>query len=116
MNEIDLVIDIRDGEDADLMGFLSQQGVRARPHYGVFNGPMPDVSEMLRHPAPYIWATASVAVLKTAIKAYADSKKKRFIISRLKTGVKVDATNYSVDELKDMGVLDLGKFEKDAHD
>jgi hypothetical protein len=38
------------------------------------------------------------------------------MISRLKTGIKVDATNYSVDELKDMGVLDIGKFEKDDHD
>ena len=116
MSEIDLVIDIRGGEDSDLMEFLSQHGVRAKPHYGVFNGPLPDVSEMLKYPVPYIWATASVMVLKEAIKAYADSKKKRFIISRLKTGIKVDATNYSVDELKDLGVLDIGKFEKDGHD
>lgn len=98
------------------MSLLTQHGVRARPDYGVFNGPMPDVGEVLRHPAPYIWATASATVLRTAIKAYAESKKKRFIISRLKTGTKVDATNYSVQELKDLGVLDVGKFEKDSHD
>jgi len=112
MSEIDLVIDVQGGEDSDFMAILSQHGVRARPHCGVFNGPMPDVTEMLKHPAPYVWATATAAVLRTAIKAYADSKKKRFIITRLKTGIKVDATNYSVDELKEMGVLDIGKFEK----
>jgi hypothetical protein len=98
------------------MAVLTQHGVRARPHYGVFNGPMPDISEALQHLAPYVWATASATLLRTAIKAYADSKKKRLIISRLKTGIKVDATNYSAEELKDMGVLDIGKFEKDSRD
>jgi hypothetical protein len=117
-SKIDLLIQIRDREDLDLEAFLSQHGVRARPHFGVRNGQMPDMSEVLKHPAQYVWATATATVLRAAIKAYADSKKKRLIISRLKTGTKVDATNYSVDELNklELGFLDVGRFEKNEGD
>jgi hypothetical protein len=114
MNETNLFIEVRDRDDTELTEVFRQHGVRVRPHYGFQNGPVPDVSELLKHPAPYIVATAAASVLKTAIKAYSDSKKKRFIINRLKTGVKVDATNYSAEELKEMGVLDVGKFENDT--
>jgi hypothetical protein len=110
MSDIDLIIDVGGGDDSDLMDFLRQHGVHVRPHYGVHNGPLPDMTEALKHPAPYIWATATASVLIAAIKAYSDTKKKRLIVSRLKTGVKVDATNYSVEELKDLGVLDIAKF------
>jgi len=119
MSDIDLIIDVRGGDDSELMDFLKQHGVHVRPHYGVHNGPLPDMTEVLKHPAPYVWATATASVLKTAIKAYCDSKKKRLVISRLKTGVKIDATNYSAEELKDLGVLDIGIFtaiDKMKHD
>ncbi|HEX4265664.1 MAG TPA: hypothetical protein VH597_15115 [Verrucomicrobiae bacterium] len=111
MAEVDLVIDVRDGDDSDLMDFLKTQGVRVRPHYGIYNGPMPDMSEMLKHPAPYVWATATATVLTAAINAYARSRNRKLVISRLKTGTKIEATNYTAEEIKDLGVLDIGRFE-----
>lgn len=114
MADIDLIIDVRAGEDSDLMEFLNQNGVRARPHYGNYNGPMPDMSEMMKHPAPYLTACATVAVFKAAIQAYASTKKKRIIIQRLaKDGLKIDATNYSVEELNklELGRMDYVKLE-----
>ena len=114
MTEIDLIIDVRDGEDSGLMEFLNQHGVRARPHYGIYNGPMPDMTEMMKHPAPYLTACATVAVLKAAIQAYASTKKKRIIIQRLaKGGLKIDATNFSVEELNklELGWMDYVKLE-----
>ncbi|MEY2410652.1 MAG: hypothetical protein QOF48_3322 [Verrucomicrobiota bacterium] len=114
MDEIDLIIDVRGGDDSDLRAFLSERGVRARPYHGIFNGPIP--AEILNHPAPYVWATATGIVLRAAIRAYADCKKQRLTVHRSKTGVKVDATNYSVDELKDLDSLDICKFEKPGAD
>ena len=114
MNEIDLVIDVRGGDDSELMDFLRQRGVHAQPNYGIYNGPMPDMSEMMKHPAPYLLAGGAVAVFRAAIQAYASTKKKRIIIQRLaKGGTKIDATNYSVEELNklELGYMDYMNFE-----
>jgi hypothetical protein len=114
MTEIDLIIDVRGGEDSELMDFLNQHGIRARPHYGIYNGPMPDTSEMMKHPAPYLIAGGTVAVFRAAIQAYASTKKKRIIIQRLaKGGLKIDATNYSVEELNrlELGWIDYVSLE-----
>jgi hypothetical protein len=114
MADVDLIIDVSDRDDPELGDFLASQGIRARPHYGVFAGPPPSGSslpEMLKHPAPYIWATAAGHVLISALRAYLQTKQKRLIIHRLKTGVKVDATNWTPDELKEIGFLDIVKLE-----
>jgi hypothetical protein len=113
MSELTLFIDVRGGDDLDLQDFLRSHGVSASPNYGIFNGPMPDVSEMLKHPAPYLMVYGGYKVLVAAIQAYASTKKKRFIISRLKTGVKIDATNYSVEEIRQLNLdsLDYVKLE-----
>lgn len=109
--EFDVIIQVS-RHDADLNSFLSSAGVRARPHYGVFNGPMGDVQEMLKHPAPYVWATASASALIAAFQAYAKTRQRRITIRKMKTGVSIDATNFSPKELKDLGVLDLVEFER----
>lgn len=75
---------------------------------------MPDMSEIAKHPAPYLIAAGTVAVIRAAIQAYAANKKRRIIIQRLaKGGTKIDATNYSVEELNklELGYLDYVSFE-----
>jgi hypothetical protein len=104
--EIDVIIRIA-RDDSDLVSFLSSHGVKTKPHYGIFNGPMPDMQEMLKHPAPYVWATAAASVVITALRAYVKIRHKRIIIQKLKTGVTIDATNFSPAELKEIGVVDL---------
>lgn len=110
MSAIDLIIDVRDGSNPDLVSYVADRGAHARPHYGTFAGPMPEIAEMLKHPAPYVLITGTAVVLREIIKGYTELKKKRLIVHRLKTGIKIDATNYSVEELKDLGVLDIGEF------
>jgi hypothetical protein len=115
MTEIDLHIDIRWGDDWELKDFLIGQGVRCRPDYGVFNGPMPDpsqIGEMLKRPAPYLIVTAAGHLLISALSAYAKVKKKRIVIQRLKSGaLKVDATNWTPKDLKELGVMDYLRFD-----
>ena len=97
--------------DGELDAFLLANGVSVRPSYGMFNGPMPPLAEILDKPAPYIWATAASAVLISAIQAYAKARHRRVKIQRTQTGMIIDATNYSATELKDLGVGDLVRFE-----
>jgi hypothetical protein len=115
MSELNFVIDVSSGEDSDLKDFLRQHGVSASPNYGVQNAwPMPDVTEIVKHPAPYLLVGAAVHVLNTAIQAYASTKKKRIIINRLaKGGIKIDATNWTAEELNKLNLdyLDFVSFE-----
>jgi len=113
-SEIDLHIDLAWDDDWELKDFLSAQGIRCRPDWGVFNGPMPDpsqIGDLLKRPAPYLIVTAAGHLLITALRSYAVAKKKRIVIQRLKSGLKVDATNWTPEELKDLGVLDYVRFD-----
>ena len=119
MKDIHLLIDVRNGEDSDLRTVLSTHGVLTKPQYVVqtgqqdvvFEGPMPGAREILHQSPSYIMATASAEVLNTALKAYADSKKKRLMICYFKSGIKVDATNNVADKLKEITFIDIAKFE-----
>ena len=109
-SQVDLVIRVS-RDDSDLASFLSSHGVKTRPDYGVFNGPTPDWQEMLKHPAPYIWVTAGASVVITALRAYAKTHHRRIIIRKTKTGMTIDATNFSPEDLRDIGVVDLIELE-----
>jgi hypothetical protein len=111
-DEIQTTISVS-SEDSELYSFLSSHGIRPVRNWGIFNGPPPsgDIQEMLKHPAPYLLITASASVLIAALRAYAKTHNRRIIIRKTKAGITVDATNFSPEELKDVGVLDLIKLE-----
>jgi len=114
MSDVKFVIEVNRAEDSDLLDFLRQRDVHATPNSGAYNGPMPDMTELMKHPAPYLLVGAGVHVLNTAIQAYAKTKKKRIIINRLAKGsLKIDATNWTPEELNklDLGYLDYVSFQ-----
>jgi hypothetical protein len=114
MPDVEIMVDVRDGSDPELSTFLAAQGIRSRPHYGINNGSTPDGSasrEIFAHAAPYVLITATAQILIAAVKAYAQSKQKRIIVQRLKTGTKIDATNWTAEELRELGIFDVIKLE-----
>jgi hypothetical protein len=79
--------------------FLSSRSLHARRSHGIFNS-FGDIAKTLaERPEPYIVITASALAIKAAFRAYSDTHKKRIII-RDEHGNELDATNYSVDDLK----------------
>ncbi len=84
--------------------FLAARGIHARRSHGIFNS-LGDIAKTLaERPEPYIMVTASAVVIRAAFRAYSDTHKKRIII-RDERGNEVDATNYSVDDLKKLNPM-----------
>ena len=84
--------------------FLSSRGIHARRSHGIFNS-FGDIAKTLaERPEPYIAITASALAIKTAFRAYSDTHKRRIVI-RDDQGNEVDATNYSVDDLKKLNPM-----------
>lgn len=100
--------------DDDIAEFLQSQGIQAKNQHGPVNA-AGDIAEwMAKVPPMYVYATAGAPILIAALKAYAATKQKRLIIRRLGKGTEIDLTNYTVDEIKDLGAMDLFDFKEDG--
>ncbi len=92
---------------------LSSRGISARRSHGIFNS-FGDIAKTLaEHPEPYIMVTASAFAIRAAFRAYADTHKKRIIV-RDERGNEIDATNYSVDDLKKLNPMSAFEVIDDA--
>jgi hypothetical protein len=100
----EVTVFIRVPREVGMDAFLSTWGVKARRSHGLFNS-FGDIAKTLaERPEPYIMVTASALAIKAAFRAYSDTHKKRIII-RDERGNEVDATNYSVDDLKKLNPI-----------
>lgn len=86
--------------------FLAERGIHAIRSHGLFNSAGDIVMTLAEHPAPYIFVTASAIVIRAALRAFAETHKKRIVI-RDERGNRIDATNYSVEELKKLAPSSL---------
>lgn len=120
MDEVDICVDVK--SDLELRDFLSQRGIRWRPHAGIFNGPHLDPSqiakmmEMLKDAPPYLLATGGAAVLLLALADYARARSKRLIVERTPKRFKIDATNWTPEDFQKVDHLDIFKFEPENKD
>jgi hypothetical protein len=95
---------IRASRETGIDSFLSERGIRARRTHGPRNS-IGDIAKTLaEHPEPYVFVTASALAVRAAFRAYADTHKKRIIV-RDERGNEVDATNYSVEDLKKLNPI-----------
>ncbi|MEA3117752.1 MAG: hypothetical protein QOI13_1022 [Paraburkholderia sp.] len=109
-DEISIFIELSP-DDGELDSFLRSHGLNARKSHGVFNAVPEIIQHALEHPAPYVWVTASAPVLIAALRAYAQTHKRRLLVRKSKAGITVDATNYTPKELKELEVFDVFEFE-----
>ena len=95
---------VRASLETGIDSFLSSRGIHARRTHGPRNS-IGDIAKTLaERPEPYILVTACAFAIRAAFRAYADTHKKRIIV-RDERGNEVDATNYSVDDLKKLNPL-----------
>jgi len=100
----EITVFIRVSREAGMDAFLSDRGIYAQRSHGIFNS-LGDIAKTLaERPESYIMVTASALAIKAAFRAYSDTHKKRIII-RDEHGSEVDATNYSVDDLKKLNPM-----------
>ena len=99
-------------DDDDLAEFLSAREIRASDAHGPINGPL---EEMLSHPAPYVFATATASALAAAFHAYAKHRKRQLVIRQTKKGTTLEIHNYTPEEIKQMDVLDVLEFRNAEH-
>ena len=90
---------IRASSEMGIDSFLSERGIHARRTYAPRDS-IGDIAKILaERPEPYVLVTASALAIRAAFRAYAETHKKRIIV-RDERGNEVDATNYSVEDLK----------------
>ena len=72
----------------------------------------PSVLEKLKDiPPMYVLATATVPAIVAALRTYADTHKKRLILKQTTKGKELDLTNYSVEEIKELEIMDIFSLE-----
>lgn len=67
---------------------------------------------MAERPEPYVFITASALAIRAAFRAYADTHKKRIIV-RDERGNEIDATNYTVEDLKKLNPINAFEVADD---
>jgi len=103
-NEVTFFIRVSSEEGMD--SFLSDRGIQVQRSHGAFNNITDIAKTVAENPAPFIMITGLAHAILQAFSAYAKTHKKRITI-RDKHGNKIDATNYSVDELKELNPINL---------
>lgn len=96
--------------DDDLAIFLKSKGIKARNQHPPMNASHEILESLKDLPPMYVFAVSQVPVLIAALKAYAVTNKKRLIIRKLDNGAELDLTNYSVKEIKELGIMDVFSF------
>ena len=104
-------------EEFDLLfSFLRSNGIKARKHWGIQNSmnlPKPeDIEKLMKSPAPYLLVCCAAQIIVAALKAYGETHKKSLkIIKSAKGGIKVEATNITPEELKQLDAFELLQFD-----
>jgi hypothetical protein len=99
-------------QDDDLVSYLGSKGIPASNQHPPMMAD-PSLLEKLKDlPPMYVFASAAVPVLVSALRAYAITHKKKLILKQGASGTEIDLTNYSVDEIKELSVLDVFDFEE----
>jgi hypothetical protein len=98
-------------DDGDLDSFLRSEGVAANKTHGVFNAIPQIVQQALEHPARYVYTTGAASVLMAALRAYAQTHQRRLVVRKSKSGVTVEASNFTPKELKELEIFDIFEFE-----
>ena len=95
---------IRASPETGIDSFFSERGIHGRRTHGPRNS-IGDIAKTLaERPEAYLFVTASALAIRAAFRAYADTHKKRIIV-RDGRGNEVDATNYSVEDLKKLNSI-----------
>ncbi len=106
--EISLFIIVNRSECNDFKAFLESRGVKAAKSFGVYNSvqhaPDPETLRILaEHGTPYLFVYAFARVLVDGLNALAKFYKKRLkMVKNSKGGIEIDATNFTVSQLKDL--------------
>ncbi|SRR6266498_217147 len=108
----EVTVFVRVSREAGMDAFLSSRGIDACRSHGIFNSLGDLAKNLAETPEPYLMITASALAIKAAFRAYSDTHKKRIII-RDERGNEVDATNYSVDDLKTLNPMSVFEVPDD---
>jgi hypothetical protein len=115
-DEITVFIQVPRVECNELFSFLNSNGVKAVKSFGVQNSIPVDIdaqniAEIAKNGTPYLMVYGVVKIMASAFNAYAETHKKEIkVIKPMQGGIEVTAKNFGVQELKEMGVVDLIKF------
>src|ERR1700690_4123984 len=115
--QITVMIEVPRVECNTLFDFLNSKGVKAVKNFGIQNSIPPDIdpgkiAEIAKNGTPYLMVYGAVKIMTAAFNAYAEMHKREIKIKKpFKGGIEVTAKNFTVKELKDVGVTDLIKFE-----
>ncbi len=96
----------------DLALYLKSKGISASNRHPPMAADLSVLEKLKDLPPMYVFASATVPVLVSALNAYAVTHKKKLILKQTAQGTELDLTNYSVDEIKELGVLDIFEFKK----
>ena len=108
----EITVVVRVSRAAGMDSFLSDRGIHVRRSHGIV-GSLGDIAKTLaERPEPYIIVTTSALAIREAFRAYSDTHKKRIII-RDERGNELDATNYSVDDLKKLNPMNAFEVPDD---
>src|SRR5438445_4134266 len=108
----EITVFVRVSRDAGMDSFLSGRGIHVRRSHGLFASLGEIAKTLAERPEPYIVVTTSALAIRQAFRAYSDTHKKRIII-RDERGNELDATNYSVDDLKKLNPMNAFEVPDD---
>ncbi len=108
----EITVFVRVSRDAGMDSFLSGRGIHVRRSHGLFASLGEIAKTLAERPEPDIVVTASALAIRQAFRAYSDTHKKRIII-RDERGNELDATNYSVDDLKKLNPMNAFEVPDD---
>jgi hypothetical protein len=105
--EISLFIKVNRDECNEFKTFLEAHGIKAAKHFGIFNSlhapDMETINKLAEKGTPYLLIYAIGHVLVNGLNALAKFYKKRLkMVKSSKGGIEIDATNFTVAQLKDL--------------